>query len=240
MLTGTPVQNNLKETFSLLHYLFPHVFDEESASIFEKCFSLNSFASKKINIDRTVLNNAHYMLRPFILRRIKTEVEQTLPPKLETMIYCPLSDMQRFWTKMLLLRDGSMLQKQFQDGGKSSDSSSNSGVLSRLHGLLAQLRKAANHPYLFPGAEKISDADEVASEDIISASGKLEILDRLLAKLEAKGHRVVLFSQFTQVLDILSDYLDYRGYNHCRLDGSTNRVMREVRMGKIALSVLYL
>lgn len=69
-----------------------------------------------------------------------------------------------------------------------------------------------------------------ATEEIVTTSGKMIVLDRLLSKLISKGHRVVLFSQFTRTLDIISDYLDLRGYLHCRLDGSTNRVMREVNI----------
>ena len=97
----------------------------------------------------------------------------------------------------------------------------------KLLSLMANLRKAANHPYLFPGIEKVA-IDGLPREEIVSSSGKLMFLDKLLPKLKIKGHRVVLFSQFTQMLDIISDYLDYRSYNHCRIDGSTNRVMREV------------
>lgn len=84
----------------------------------------------------------------------------------------------------------------------------------RLQSLLAQLRKAANHPYLFPGAERDFAAPTagaasagaggvpITDEGIVTASGKMMILDRLLAKLHARGHRVVLFSQFTRTLDM--------------------------------------
>jgi len=95
-----------------------------------------------------------------------------------------------------------------------------------LQSLVAQLRKASNHPYLFKGAE--SNDSGPAAEDVVTSSGKMVVLDRLLQRLRLRGHRVVLFSQYTRTLDIISDYLDMRGYSHCRLDGSTNRVMREV------------
>lgn len=214
-------------------------------------------------MDRKVLDAAHYLMRPFLLRRIKTEVEQKLPPKLETMIKCPLSEMQRFWIRRLLLRDSADIAAAVGVNPialsaatpvSSSSTSSSTGsdqtpialapfsasdavavsetrqssAWKRLQSLLAQLRKASNHPYLFPGAEGVEDDTTPCGEDIVSASGKMVILDRLLAKLKAKGHRVVLFSQYTRTLDIISDYLDMRAYNHCRLDGSTNRVMREV------------
>lgn len=84
-----------------------------------------------------------------------------------------------------------------------------------------------NHPFLFPEADTQPGHTD---NSIIDASGKLQVLDRLLLKLQAEGHRVVLFSQFTGVLDILVDYLNLRGFLFCRLDGSTNRVQRQLHI----------
>jgi SWI/SNF-related matrix-associated actin-dependent regulator of chromatin subfamily A member 5 len=263
--TGTPVQNNLHETYCLLNFLHPTVFDHSEK--FDDCFSFDN--SGQISVDRQVLDKAHYLLRPFVLRRVKTEVEVSLPAKVETLIECPMSSMQRFWSKRLLLKNSDlMLQLEkttaaasaavIESNNNSSSSSSSSGSSSsssssggeqdtvvmsganadeddsgswkKLQSLLAQLRKAANHPYLFPNAETISADPEAAStnEEIVTASGKMVILDQLLKKLKRKGHRVVLFSQYTKTLDIISDYLDYRNYSYSRLDGQTNRVYREV------------
>jgi SWI/SNF-related matrix-associated actin-dependent regulator of chromatin subfamily A member 5 len=82
------------------------------------------------------------------------------------------------------------------------------------------------------GAEDLSQSqdDEIASEEIVTASGKMMMLDRLLPELQANNHRVVLFSQYTKTLDIIQDYLLMRGYEFARLDGSTHRVNREVRI----------
>lgn len=274
ILTGTPVQNNLSEIYSLLNFLHPHIFNDELP--FSNAFQINS-TNNDININKNILNKAHYMLRPFILRRVKNEVEKTLMPKLETIIHCPMSDMQRFWIRQLLLRDCDLLlridnekntnntksgqnaqEKDMKqqhisiDMSHSSSSSSSlammathsNGVTSKqeeavssvdwkkLQSLLAQLRKAANHPYLFPNAETLVldpvSGAPVTTHEIITASGKMLILDRLLTKLLKNDHRVVLFSQYTKTLDIISDYLEYRGYSFSRLDGSTNRVYREV------------
>lgn len=225
ILTGTPVQNNMGETYALLHFLMPKVFDARDA--FDECFALTT---KEIKVDRSLLNEAHYMLRPFVLRRIKAEVEQKLPPKLETMVHCPMSGMQKFWTKMLLMKDAMVLtrlgggaaaasdQASVSSGSTSSaststtataaekahDSSSKGQDWRKLQSLLAQLRKAANHPYLFPGAESNLQADGAPSEEIVTASGKMVMLDRMLTKLQERGHRVVVFSQYTRTLDILS------------------------------------
>ena len=91
-----------------------------------------------------------------------------------------------------------------------------------------QLRKCCDHPFLFAGAEE--DPDETSLEELVSASGKLRVLDRLLVKLHKGGHRVVLFSQFAQMVDLLDDYCALRGFNYLRLTGSTNRVQRMVNL----------
>lgn len=169
ILTGTPVQNNLSETYSLLYCMLPTIFDMECAENFASSFSLDNNANSgvgkgsgrpksvtptitdadventtssasnttnttsnptptttatlsKVQIDRKALDAAHYMMRPFVLRRVKTEVEEKLPSKLETLIRCPLSDMQRFWIKALLMRESSAImglegQKQEGEGG---------------------------------------------------------------------------------------------------------------------------
>jgi SWI/SNF-related matrix-associated actin-dependent regulator of chromatin subfamily A member 5 len=145
ILTGTPVQNNLHETFCLLHFLAPKIFDHSER--FDSCFQLKS---SNVTVDRSALNEAHYMMRPFILRRVKTEVEQKLPPKLETMILCPLSDMQRFWTKRILLKDSKLLERieetYAQQSGNGKKVVASGEDWKKLQSMLAQLRKAANHP----------------------------------------------------------------------------------------------
>ena len=84
-----------------------------------------------------------------------------------------------------------------------------------------QLRKCANYPYLFPDADMQDDP-----EQLVESSGKMQMLDRLLKKLHANNHRVVLFSQFTSMLDLVEEYCKLRGWKYCRLDGSVNRVQR--------------
>jgi SWI/SNF-related matrix-associated actin-dependent regulator of chromatin subfamily A member 5 len=129
-------------------------------------------------------------------------------------VTCPLSNSQIFWYKALLLKDLGKL------AGKSTGSSK-AGVLNNL---IMQLRKACLHPFLFPGAEDPEVMTTV--ESLVGASGKLAVLDMLLQSLFKKGHRVTLFSQFTQVLDILDDYCTLRGWKYCRFDGSTPRAKR--------------
>ena len=82
-----------------------------------------------------------------------------------------------------------------------------------------ECKKAANHPYLFDGAEIRTDNAEETLKGLVMSSGKMVLLDKLLARLRADGHRVLIFSQMVRMLDILSDYMSLRGYLHQRLDG---------------------
>ena len=249
ILTGTPLQNNLHELFAVLQFLHPTIFIDSEP--FDDCFNLNGTSAQ---VDRKKLDQAHYLLRAFMLRRVKSEVEDKLPPRLETTINVPMSEMQIFWTRRLLMRDAKLL-KRVEDrragrvggvggvGGAGGDTDAvadadaeasdvnghAAGDWKRLQSLFMQLRKASNHPFLFPGAER-TPSWLPATEEIIKASGKMQLLDRLLPKLQAGGHRVVLFSQFTSMLDILDDYLSMRRVAYCRLDGSTNRVQRQVNI----------
>ena len=82
-----------------------------------------------------------------------------------------------------------------------------------------ECKKAANHPFLFDGAEVTKDSPEETLKGLVMNSGKMVLLDKLLGRLKADGHRVLIFSQMVRLLDILSDYMTYRGYLHQRLDG---------------------
>ena len=134
------------------------------------------------------------------------------------------SGSQLFWYKRLLLRESSLLRDL--ETSYVGEASAAGADWKRLQSLLMQLRKCCNHPFLFPSAEP--SAHEEYMPQLIAGSGKFALLDRLLAKLFAAGHRVVLFSQFTSTLDLLEELLQFRQYKYCRLDGSTNRVQRTV------------
>jgi len=217
LLTGTPLQNNLHELWALLNFLYPDIFIESEA--FDEGFNLG-----KSQVDQKLLMKASILLQPLMIRRIKADVEKSLPPKLETKIACPLSDCQRFWYKRLLLKDSSLLKKLENDNATEALGTAGSSSWKKLQSLMMQLRKCANHPYLFPDADQGSQDPEA----IVTSSGKMVLLDRLLQKLKDKNHRVVLFSQFTSMLDLIEEYCNLRGWRYCRLDGSVNRVQRTV------------
>jgi SWI/SNF-related matrix-associated actin-dependent regulator of chromatin subfamily A member 5 len=211
ILTGTPLQNNLVELWSLLNFLYPDVF--VSSDPFAQAFDIT------LNIvHKETLTNAKQLLGLFMIRRLKDQVEKLMPKKVETKVLCPLSSTQVFWYKALLLKDISVLAKATDGEGNPT------GAAKRLSNLIMQLRKCCLHPFLFEGAE--TNIDETSLEDLIAASGKLAVLDKLLLSLYQKGNRTVLFSQFTSVLDILEDYCVLRGWSYCRFDGSTARATR--------------
>ena len=145
------------------------------------------------------------VLQMFFLRREKLDVEHSLMAKKQINIYCPLSEMQRIWYKSILKRDLS---------GLSQDKNIKASLLN----VVMQLKKVCNHPYLFEGAEP---EPFEAGEHLVLNSGKMMILDKLLLSLKQKGSRVLIFSQMSRMIDILEDYVNYREYEYCRIDGKT-------------------
>ena len=213
------MQNNMHESWALLNFLNPNVFTSSKA--FDAAFGYNQRAASGIHASQELMDRCHRILRLTYLRRLKSEVEMTLPPKLETRINCPLSEMQIFFSQRLLLRNSAIIKKLEGTTGHISGED-----MKRLQMLMVQLRKAANHPYLFDGAE--DHMSQLTAEEIVADSGKMVWLDALLVQLLQRGHRVVIFSQFVRILDIICDYLDMKNLCHSRLDGSTNRVIRQV------------
>ncbi|KAG5284468.1 hypothetical protein AALO_G00027050 [Alosa alosa] len=206
LLTGTPLQNNLHELWSLLNFLLPDVFN--SANDFDSWFDTNNCLG-----DQKLVERLHAVLRPFLLRRIKADVEKSLPPKTEVKIYLGLSKMQREWYTRILMKDIDILNS----AGKMDKM--------RLLNILMQLRKCCNHPYLFDGAEP--GPPYTTDTHLVTNSGKMVALDKLLPKVKEQGSRVLIFSQMTRVLDILEDYCMWRGHEYCRLDGNTPHEARE-------------
>ncbi|XP_019754076.1 ATP-dependent helicase brm isoform X2 [Dendroctonus ponderosae] len=227
LLTGTPLQNKLPELWALLNFLLPSIF--KSCSTFEQWFNA-PFATTgekvELNEEETILiiRRLHKVLRPFLLRRLKKEVESQLPDKVEYIIKCDMSGLQRvlyrhMQSKGVLLTDGSERGNKGKGGAKA------------LMNTIVQLRKLCNHPFMFQHIEeKWCDHIGIAggvisgvmcSPDIYRASGKFELLDRILPKLKTTNHRVLLFCQMTQLMTIMEDYLTYRGFGYLRLDGTT-------------------
>jgi len=201
LITGTPLQNNLHELWALLNFILPDVFGESEA--FDQWFT-NSGEDQD-----TVVQQLHRLLRPFLLRRVKADVEKSLLPKKEINLYVGMSEMQVKWYQKILTKDVDAVQGT---GGKRESKT-------RLLNIVMQLRKCCNHPYLFDGAEP--GPPYTTDEHLVDNAAKMVMLDKLLKKMKAQGSRVLIFSQMSRVLDILEDYSVMRGHQYCRIDGST-------------------
>ncbi|XP_047958765.1 ISWI chromatin-remodeling complex ATPase CHR11-like isoform X1 [Salvia hispanica] len=198
LITGTPLQNNLHELWSLLNFLLPEIFS--SSETFDEWFQISGE-----NDEQEVVQQLHKVLRPFLLRRLKSDVEKGLPPKKETILKVGMSQMQKQYYRALLQKDLEVVNA--------------GGERKRLLNVAMQLRKCCNHPYLFQGAEP--GPPYTTGEHIIEHAGKMVLLDKLLPKLKERDSRVLIFSQMTRLLDILEDYLIFRGHYYCRIDGNT-------------------
>ncbi|KAL6517182.1 ISWI chromatin-remodeling complex ATPase chr11 [Orobanche hederae] len=198
LITGTPLQNNLHELWALLNFLLPEIFS--SAETFDEWFQISGE-----NDQQEVVQQLHKVLRPFLLRRLKSDVEKGLPPKKETILKVGMSQMQKQYYRALLQKDLEVVNA--------------GGERKRLLNIAMQLRKCCNHPYLFQGAEP--GPPYTTGEHLIENAGKLVLLDKLLPKLKERDSRVLIFSQMTRLLDILEDYLMFRRYYYCRIDGNT-------------------
>ncbi|RKP40168.1 SNF2 family N-terminal domain-containing protein [Dimargaris cristalligena] len=355
LLTGTPLQNNLNELWSLLNFLLPEIFDDPDS--FQSWFDFTDIneSSGRTRIaseeaQQGIVSKLHHILRPFLLRRLKTDVEKDLPKKREYVLYAPLTHLQQVYYRVILednlrqfLQDkmqtnavdingedgdddvtvrassvekndtaiaddnleaetlpstpkarggnaekdksnkspparsegsetptegepalrrssrrlrsdpGNMiisddaddhefldsleahherLEAQLAKSARSKLGASNTPFSGRLRELgagglqarMMQLRKLCNHPYLFDYPVDPATGDMAVNDHLIFSSGKLMLLDRLLPQLFARGHRVLVFSQFTRSLDILESYArDLRGWESCRIDGNVKQ-----------------
>jgi len=224
LLTGTPLQNKLPELWALLNFLLPSIF--KACDTFEQWFNAPfAITGEKVELNEEetilIIRRLHKVLRPFLLRRLKKDVESQLPDKVEYIIKCEMSGLQRaLYTHMqekgVMLTDGAASGKKGGAGGAKA-----------LMNTIMQLRKLCNHPFMFQHIEEAfarhsgMPGDVVTGPDLYRSSGKFELLDRIFPKLKRSGHRILLFCQMTQCLTILEDYLAWRGHKYLRLDGTT-------------------
>ncbi|KAF9910287.1 hypothetical protein BX616_010896 [Lobosporangium transversale] len=340
LLTGTPLQNNLSELWSLLNFLLPEIFDDREG--FQEWFDFSDINAKEgqerilgEESQSGIVTSLHHILKPFLLRRVKTDVEHSLPKKKEYLLYAPLTPIQKEWYDAALSRDirnflihkkagldtpkkemgvekskkeegeeeivkedventeevtveqldaiidaeeeqkekeelkdkkldgsnrrtrggvksykeesdakffkdleqGKAVEKKDEeeqltalqvDLRKASKSVSNM----KLMNIVMQLRKVCNHPFLFDWPLDPKTNMPVLSEDLLNASGKMLVLSRLLEALFKREHKVLIFSQFTTMLDIIQDWAEiYKGWVCCRIDGA---VPQEDRRKQIA------
>jgi SWI/SNF-related matrix-associated actin-dependent regulator of chromatin subfamily A member 5 len=208
LLTGTPLQNNLHELWAILNFIMPHIFD--SAKDFDEIFN-QLMLSAAAETNEIIASTLHRILRPFMLRRLKTDVARDLPDKKELYVYVPLSNLQKEIYRDIII--------------KNADSVLNTNSVGkvRLVNTLMQLRKCCNHPYLFPGIEP--GPPFVDGPHLVMNSGKMTVLEKLVDKIifekSNEGNQILIFSQMTKMLDILDDFFRFKKIPHCRIDGST-------------------
>ncbi|XP_042483479.1 protein CHROMATIN REMODELING 4-like [Macadamia integrifolia] len=208
LLTGTPLQNNLGEMYNLLNFLQPTSFP--SLSSFEERFNDLTTAEKVEELKKLVA--------PHMLRRLKKDAMQNIPPKTERMVPVELSSIQAEYYRAMLTKNYQILRNIGKGVAQKS-----------MLNIVMQLRKVCNHPYLIPGTEPDSGSVEFLQEMRIKASAKLTLLHSMLKVLHREGHRVLIFSQMTKLLDILEDYLtiEYGPKTFERVDGSVSVADRQ-------------
>ncbi|CAL1532750.1 unnamed protein product, partial [Lymnaea stagnalis] len=300
LLTGTPLQNNLSELWSLLNFLLPEIFDDLGS--FESWFDINFINGVESNEkivhqeqSNNILSMLHQILSPFMLRRLKSDVDLKIPPKKEIIVYAPLTQLQKdFYTAVVdksifsyiekddvveeekveknlsgrpkrstcrkvnyelmmeseikksnvsshankrgvkgveedLEREEMELESWVYSMNDNFSSTTKDKVIKqktsqtsiKLRNIMMQLRKVCNHPYLLEHPLDPKTGDLAITESLVKESGKMLILDRMLKELKKRGHKVLIFSQMTRMLDLIEDFCYLRGYDFCRLDGST-------------------
>lgn len=210
LLTGTPVQNNKRELFNLLQFL-------------DRSLNAEALDAKYAELTKENLAQIHDLIRPFFLKRTKVQVLK-LPPMSQTIIPVSMSIVQKKLYKSIIEKSPALISliigktnKTLKPGEKSS-----------LNNILVELRKCLCHPFLFSSAiEEKNLSPEALHRNLIDASSKFQLLEIMLPKLQARGHRVLIFSQFLGQLDLLEDFLDGLGLSFRRLDGKTKSVDKQ-------------
>ncbi|XDG01233.1 hypothetical protein ABKA04_000848 [Annulohypoxylon sp. FPYF3050] len=216
ILTGTPLQNNLSELWAMLNFVLPNIF--KSVKTFDEWFNTpfaNTGGQDKMELNEEeqilVIRRLHKVLRPFLLRRLKKDVEKDLPDKTEKVIKCKFSALQTRLYKQMVTH-----QKITVSDGKGGKTGTRG-----LSNMIMQLRKLCNHPFVFDEVENQMNPTNTSNDLLWRTAGKFELLDRILPKYRATGHRVLMFFQMTAIMDIMEDFLRFRGFQYLRLDGTT-------------------
>ncbi|KAE8328355.1 PHD/FYVE-zinc-finger like domain-containing protein [Aspergillus sergii] len=213
LLTGTPLQNNTRELFNLLQFCDP----TKNAEELEEEYGILS----KENIPEL-----HNMIRPFFLRRTKAQVLTFLPPVVQIIVPVSMSVVQKKLYKSILAKNPQLIKAIFQR--KNDNQGPKQAERQNLNNILMQLRKCLCHPFIYSTAiEERTNNATASHKHLVEAAGKLQLLQLMLPKLKERGHRVLIFSQFLDNLDIVEDFLDGLGLLHCRLDGRMSSLEKQ-------------
>ena len=212
LLTGTPLQNNLEELFHLLNFLVPQKFHDLQGFLEEFAVISKEDQVKKL----------HDMLGKHMLRRLKADVLTGMKGKVELIVRTGLTPMQKKFSKLVLTKNYEALKVK-------------GGTNTSLNNVLMELKKICNHPYLNEKASleaKRLPNNAFEGAELVKNCGKLLLMSKMLKKLKEQGHRVLIFSQMTRLLDLLEDYLEYEGYRYERIDGSITGSVRQASIDR--------
>lgn len=199
-LTGTPLENSIADVWSIFDFILPGYL--LSYSKFKKHYETPIIRDK----DEKLLGRVHQLVAPFILRRLKKDVLTELPDKVESVVYCELEKEQRKLYEATLASMNQELKSQLVEGGEGA------GRMKML-AMLTRLRQLCCHPALY-------------LEDYESESAKLNLCLELIQECKESGHRILLFSQFTSMFDLMAPKLDELGISYFTLTGETKSERR--------------
>ncbi|CAO2655961.1 Nn.00g047640.m01.CDS01 [Neocucurbitaria sp. VM-36] len=213
LLTGTPLQNNARELFNLLQFLDETI---NAAELEEKYAEMTSENIKEL----------HDQIRPYILRRTKVQVLTFLPPLGQVILPISMTHLQKQLYKSILSKSPELLKALF-----TSDKTLKAQERANLSNILMQLRKCLCHPFVYSREiEERTDIAAVSHRNLVEASAKLSLLELLLPKLKERGHRVLIFSQFLDMLNIIEDFMDGMQLAYQRLDGTMGSLEKQKRI----------
>ncbi|CAD5210016.1 unnamed protein product [Bursaphelenchus xylophilus] len=204
LITGTPLQNSLKELWALLHFIMPEQFS-----------NWDEFDAAHQDRDHKGISSLHKKLEPFLLRRVKKDVEKSLPAKVEQILRVDMTAQQKQFYKWILTRNYEELSKGVK------------GSINGFVNVVMELKKCCNHSSLVRQYDNIEYEAQARLQQLLKSSGKLILLDKLLVRLKETGHRVLIFSQMVMMLDILQEYMSLRRFATQRLDGSMRSDLRK-------------
>lgn len=227
LMTGTPLQNDLNELWTLLNFIEPFKFPELDSFLHQ----YGSMAS------REQVESLQRKISPFMLRRVKEDVAKDIPAKEETVIDVELTAIQKQYYRAIFEHNHAFLN---MGAGRAT--------APKLMNIQMELRKVCNHPCLLEGVEhreqdrafkefleqgkldgkSPEEQQEIMNEHLyIQTSGKMVLMDKLLPKLRQEGHKVLVFSQMVRMLDWISEYCEFRHFPHERLDGRVRGTDRQ-------------
>ncbi|HYF00166.1 MAG TPA: DEAD/DEAH box helicase [Planctomycetota bacterium] len=205
-LTGTPIENRLDELWSIFNFVLPGYLGSHQA--FRDNFEIPIIRGE----DEKATKKLKAMIAPFKLRRVKSEVLQDLPPKVEDVRMCELSPHQQALYRTMVERDAEKLADDLRDRSKQIDYIS-------VFAALSKLKRVCDHPALLVNGPRSADL----------TSGKFEVFKELLDEAIASGQKVVVFTQYLQMMDIIEDYLRQNRIGFAEIRGDSRERAEAIR-----------